>query len=353
MSRHGDQRGAETIPKAGDDGNKPIVAVLIPGEMRRRILTTEAEQRLSRIAHVVSPIRPEVTPEDLGSILNRAEACLTGWGTPPLSDEMLIAHPRLGLVAHTAGSVRRLVSLSAMARGIRVSHAATVIADAVAEQVVLGALLCLRPLHKIDREMKSAGDWMDLRDRYPGRLLGSQTIGIIGAGYVGRVVIRLFKAFGCRVLVADPFLSGDQAETLGAELVDLSTLFGTVDVLSLHAPVLPETRGMVGAEQIRSLRDGGIFINAARAALVDEQALLQELKTGRITAILDVFDQEPLPRDSPFRKLPNVILSPHSAGHSIDTHQRQGDAMVDEIQRFFNQEPLQHEVSPEMFATMA
>ena len=353
MSSHVERTGRDTIREAGDDGDKPIVAVLIPIEMRRRILTPEAEQRLSQFASVVSPIRPKVTTEDLSYILNNAEACLTGWGTPPLSDEILTAHPRLGLVAHTAGSIRRLVSISAMARGIRVSHAATVIADAVAEQVILGALLCLRPLHKIDQEMKLGGDWMNLRDRYPGRLLGSQTIGIIGAGYVGRVVIRLFKAFGCRVLVSDPFLSRDQAETLGVELVDLSALIGTVDILSLHAPVLPETRGMIGAEQIRSLRDGAIFINAARSALVDEQALLRELKTGRITGILDVFDQEPLPPDSPFRELPNLILSPHSAGHTIDTHQRQGDAMVDEIQRFFNREPLQHEVTPEMFATMA
>jgi phosphoglycerate dehydrogenase-like enzyme len=110
---------------------------------------------------------------------------------------------------------------------------------------------------------------------------------------------------------------------------------------------------MIGAAQLARLRDGCLFINTARPSLVDEAALLTALHTGRFTAALDVFDQEPLPADSPFRSLPNVVLSPHAAGHSADSHKRQGATTVDEIRRFLAGEPLRHRVTPAMVATMA
>lgn len=334
-------------------GETPTVAVVIPSAMRRQILTPETEQQLAGFAKVVSPQGETVTADELAAALDGAVACLTGWGTPPLTGDMLRDHPDLRLVAHTAGSIRRLIPEGAMECGLRVSHAAGVIADAVVEQVITGALLCLRPLHKIDQEMKSGGEWMELRERYPGRLLGAQTVGIVGAGYVGRLMIRLFQAFGCKVLVADPFLDDQRASALGVERRDVATLMQEADIVSLHAPVLPETEGMVGATELASLRDNGIFINAARSALVDEAALLDELRSGRIMAVLDVFDDEPLPQGSPFRTLANVVISPHSAGHTIDSHFRQGTAMVAEIQRFLHDESLQYEVTPAMLATMA
>ena len=338
---------------ASPEGTPPTVAVVIPAAMRRQILTPEAERGLARFATVVSPDGDEVTSENLEAALDGAVACLTGWGTPPLTGDMLQDHPELKLVAHTAGSIRRLIPEGAMERGLRVSHAAGVIADAVVEQVITGALLCLRPLHEIDREMKAGGGWMELREQFPGRLLGAQTVGIVGAGYVGRIVIRLFQAFGCRVLVSDPLLDEQRAGELGVERRDVDTLMNEADVVSLHAPLLPETEGMIGAAELASLRDEGVFINAARSALVDKAALLAELRSGRITAVLDVFDEEPLPADSPFRTLPNVVISPHSAGHTVDSHFRQGQAMVEEIRRFLDGEPLQYEVAPAMLATMA
>lgn len=334
-------------------GASPTVAVVIPLPMRRQILTSKAERQLAGFATVVDPTGDQVSAEELNAALDGAVACLTGWGTPPLTSDMLQSHPDLRLVAHTAGSIRRLIPEGAMERGLRVSHAAGVIADAVVEQVITSALLCLRPLHKIDQEMKSGGEWMELRERYPGRLLGAQTVGIVGAGYVGRLMIRLFQAFGCKVLVADPFLDVQQASALGVERRDVATLMQEADIVSLHAPLLPETEGMIGATELASLRDDGIFINAARSALVDEAALLAELRSGRIMAVLDVFDEEPLPLESPFRTLPNVVISPHSAGHTIDSHFRQGTAMVAEIQHFLNGESLQYEVTPAMLAMMA
>src|ERR671932_989153 len=125
------------------------------------------------------------------------------------------------------------------------------------------------------------------------------------------------------------------------------------NVVTIHAPVLPETQRMIGARQLKLLRDGTMFINTARAADVDADVLLSELKTGRFVAALDVFDPEPLPADSPLRTLPNVLLSPHVAGLTRDTYRRQGQAMVDEVQRFVAHEPLQYEIPLALLPMMA
>jgi phosphoglycerate dehydrogenase-like enzyme len=310
-------------------------------------------ERLATFARVRLPSESHIDSNDLPVLVDGAAACITGWGTPLLSEALLAEHDSLRLIAHTAGSIRNLVPLRLVESGLRVSHAAAIIADAVAEFVVSEALLGLRPLHDIDRGMKTGEDWMTLRERHLGRLLGACTVGIIGAGYVGRKVIHLFRAFGSNVLVYDPLLSDASAATLGVSTRTLDELLEESGVVSLHAPVLPETRGMIGAAQLARLCDGALFINTARAALVDEAALLRELQSGRISAALDVFATEPLPLDSPFRALPNVILSPHAAGHTSDTYLRQGAAMVDEVRRLLLGQPLLHEITAQMLPTMA
>jgi phosphoglycerate dehydrogenase-like enzyme len=331
----------------------PVVAVLLPATMRQRVLSADAEAALATVAELRSPNGSGLTADELSELVAGATACVTGWGTPPIPESVLSENPRLGLIAHTAGSIRKLVPLAAVERGLRVCHAAAIIADAVAEFVIAQLLLSVRPLHLIDQDMKRGVDWLQIREQRMGQLLGARTVGVVGAGYVGRVVIRLLTAFGCRILVFDPLLTDAAAAELGVERSSLPDLFAASDLVTLHAPVLPETRGMIDAGLLRQLRDGAVFVNTARAVLVNEAALLKELQSGRISAALDVFDTEPLPLDSPFRTLPNVLLSPHAAGHSTDTYLQQGQAMVDEVRRFLNGDPLRFEVTPAMLATMA
>jgi phosphoglycerate dehydrogenase-like enzyme len=235
--------------------------------------------------------RSVLTDADLPDLLTGAVACLTGWGTPPLTDEMLAQCPSLRLVAHTAGSVHHLVSPALFQRNIRVTHAASALAEAAAEFTVL--------------------------------------------------------------LMYDPYLSPVEAAELGVEITDLDELFARSDIVSLHAPLLPATRGMITSAHLALLRDGGILVNTARAGLVDETALLGELVSGRICAALDVFTMEPLPDDHPFRVLPNVLLSPHIAAMTTETLLKQGEMMVDEIIRFLADEPLLYEIQPQKLAIMA
>jgi phosphoglycerate dehydrogenase-like enzyme len=123
--------------------------------------------------------------------------------------------------------------------------------------------------------------------------------------------------------------------------------------VSIHAPSLPSTRGMIGARQLRLMKDGAALINTARGALVDEAALVEALRENRFTAVLDVYETEPLPDDSPLRSLPNAVLAPHAAGHTHETYLRQGSTAVDATLRFLAGEPLRNEVTKAMLPNMA
>lgn len=332
--------------------NRPGVCVLLTDKTREMVLTPSALERLRAVADVrLAPA--EAADWDLTALLSDCVACLTGWGTPSIPGDVLDKCPDLGLVAHTAGSVRRLVPAERVGRDVRVSQAAAVIAESVAEHVLTQILLCLRELHLHDRGLRDGRGWMDLRTAYPGRLLGAATVGVIGASRTGRAVLGLLRAFGARLLLVDPTVDAAQARALGVELVDQDTLLRTADVVTLHAPLLPSTEGLIGRRELGLLRGGAVLINSARGGLVDADALHAEVTSGRITAALDVFEEEPLPPDSRWRSTPGVLLSPHAAGHTVDSHRRQGDAMVAEVEAFLRAEDLSYEVTAEMAALLA
>lgn len=328
------------------------VAILLPRHIRRRVLSAEVEARLREVAEVREPVGETLDAADLPGLVEGASAVLTGWGTPPLAG-VLGPDRSIGLVAHTAGTIRQLVPEASLREGVKVSHAAGIIASAVAELVVGEVISELRQVRHHDAALRRGDDWRALLDRFPGRLLGRQTVGVIGAGYVGRKVISHLRAFGCEVLVADPYLTAEQAADLGVQRAELNDLFGRCLVVTLHAPVLPSTMRMVTAAHLAALPDGALFVNMARAVLVDDDALLAELQSGRIRAVLDVFEQEPVPADSPYLRLDNVVVSPHIAGRTEDTHLIQGQEMVEEIARYLAGQGLRYEVTPAMWETMA
>lgn len=334
--------------------SRPRAVVLIPQARRAEVLTSTALARLADLAEVVCPDgATDAIAARLPDLLAQADILLTGWGSPPLTPAHLERAPRLRLIAHTAGSIRHLLPPEVFSRGITVCHAAAVIADAVAEMTLLLMLLGCRRVHDLDRALKAGRPWAEVRMGQTPHLLAGRAIGLVGCGYVGRTVVRLLQPFAPTIRVFDPYLAPEQATALGVVLAPLDEVLAQSDIVSLHAAATPETRHLIGARELRLLRDGALFINTARAWLVDQTALLAELRTGRIWAALDVFEPEPLPLDSPFRSLPNVLLTPHVAGHTLETHRRQGEAMVAEIARFLAGEPLQYRIAPEQYVTMA
>jgi phosphoglycerate dehydrogenase-like enzyme len=171
-------------------------------------------------------------------------------------------------------------------------------------------------------------------------------VGIVGASHVGRLVIEMLRPYSLDVVVYDPYLTESDAESLGVDVErDLRRLCASVDVLSLHAPDIPATRGMIGAAELAALPDNAVFINTARPALVDQEALLVELRAGRISAILDVTEPEPIPADHPLLALPNAFVTPHIAGSLGTELRRMSDLAIDEVERFVRGEPLLHPVA--------
>jgi phosphoglycerate dehydrogenase-like enzyme len=163
----------------------------------------------------------------------------------------------------------------------------------------------------------------------------------------------LLKAWDVDVWVSDPYLDDARAAELGVKKVSLDELFANCAIVTVQAPPTDETCRMIGARHFAMLPDNAIFVNTARSHTIDYDALLAELQSGRIQAALDVFDQEPLPSDSPFLKLENVIVTPHVAGASTQARLRQGNAIVEEFERFLAGEPLRYAVSGDMLPTMA
>jgi phosphoglycerate dehydrogenase-like enzyme len=172
-------------------------------------------------------------------------------------------------------------------------------------------------------------------------------------GYVGKRAAALFQAVGADVWAYDPYLSPQQAAELGVTRASLDDVLRACSVISLHLPVTDETHHLLGARELALIQDGAILVNSARAWVVDQDALLKELRTGRFWAALDVFDPEPLPAEHPLRKLENVLLTPHVAGLTQESYQGLMALAVDEVERFFAGQPLRYQVTQEMLRTMA
>ncbi len=333
---------------------KPKILVLPQPELYAELFSDVADAQLHALGDVTrNAEKRNWDSAELASKLGPYDIVVTGWGTPRFTDEVLAAAPTLKLVAHTAGSIKSMLPPPVFEQGIAVTHAAGAIAPAVAELTILLILLSLRQVHKLDAMLKRGEPWNAAKSAVLGRELAGQRVGVVGAGYTGRQVIRLLRALNAEVWVHDPYLDTERAAALGVRQAELDELFAQCPIVTLQAPPTAQTHHMVGAKQLALLQDNAVFINTARSYLVDEAALLAELRKGRFVAALDVFDQEPLPEDSPFRRLDNVVITPHVAGHSAQARRRQGQEMGDEIARFLAGEPLNYPVSVEMLEIMA
>lgn len=290
----------------------------------------------------------QVDNDEALSLLPGADACVTCWKSPRLTKELLDVAPDLKIIAHAAGTVVPYVSDEVWHRDIAVVHAADSIAEEVSHYIVALVVIGRRNLMEVAPQLHE-GKWRDPAPqvyRPPSDVRGT-TVGLIGAGFVGKRVIKLLTQYQIRIVLNDPFIDQATAKTLGVELVDLDELFRVSDVVSVHAPSIPETRHMVNAPRLASMKEGSIFINTSRGPLVDEKALVAELQKKRIWAFLDVTDPEPPASDSILFHCPNLTLSPHVAGSISGSGKYQLLMVLDELARFFKGEPLKYRISRE------
>ncbi|WP_316745942.1 hydroxyacid dehydrogenase [Streptomyces sp. MK7] len=281
---------------------------------------------------------PAVAPR-----LADAEVLVTGWGCPRIDEAALAAAPRLRAVLHAAGSVRSLVGDAAWERGIVVSSAAVANALPVAEYTLAMILLTGKDAFTLRERFRATHAHPSPAETATVGNVGRR-IGIVGASRVGRRLLELLRPYDFEVLLHDPYVSAAEAATLGAQPLPLEDLLRRSDIVSLHAPDIPETHHMLDRTRLGLIRDGGVLINTSRGALIDHRPLTEELVSGRLHAVLDVTDPEPLPADSPLYRLPNVFLTPHIAGSLGNELERLGRIVADELEQLAAGRPLAHEV---------
>lgn len=249
--------------------------------------------------------------------------------------ELLATAPSLQVVGRAGVGLDNIDVDAADARGVVVVAPLGANAVSVAEHTLALALALIRDVVGHDRSVR-AGRW----ERTPGRELAGRTWGVLGFGATGRAVARMAAALGMRVLAYDPYVS----DSSGVELADLPTVLGAADVLSVHLPATPATRGLLDQAALRSMRAGAVLVNVGRGEVVNEDALAAALRDGHLAgAALDVRAAEP-PGPGPLDSAPNVIFTPHVAGITVESQQRILEILADDITAVLDGREAQHAV---------
>ncbi|MET9383538.1 hydroxyacid dehydrogenase [Streptomyces sp. NPDC002928] len=330
------------------------VAIAMQPEVAALALTEALVARLEESAAVQPDVITDFTDPAAGERLANIDVLLTGWGCPLVDRDVLDAAPRLRAIVHAAGSVKHHLTPAVWERGILVSSAVSANAFPVAQYTVSAILLAGK------RAFRLADAYS--RGHYKNKLaddIGNheRVVGVVGASRTGRMVLELLAPHGFQLLVSDPTLDARAAAELlpagQVQLVELDDLLRRSDVVSLHAPALPETHHLLDDRRLALLRDGAVLINTARGQLIDTEALLRHCATGRIDAVLDVTDPEPLPAGHPLLALPNVTVTPHVAGAMGTEIRRLGEFAVAEIERLAADQPLHGRIHEDQLALLA
>jgi len=268
----------------------------------------------------------------------------------------LAALPDLRVVAACRGNAVNIDVEACSAFGVPVLFAPGRNSVAVADLTVAFILALARKLTDaaafLKDESVTAGNMGKMGQAFnqlQGHELWQKTIGLVGMGAVGRMVIKRLQGFGARIIAADPFATPEAAALAGCELVDMDTLLQESDFVSLHAAVTPETTGMIGQEQFNKMKPGAFFVNTARAALVDEDALIVAIQTGHLAgAGIDTFNQEPPGWDHPLVQHPNVLSTPHSAGNTFEVACHQGEDVSNALLQLLDGEKPRACLNPEV-----
>jgi phosphoglycerate dehydrogenase-like enzyme len=331
--------------------SSPALVVAVGSELAAELFTDADAEKLRRAAHRLGGGCVRVDSLADATDLSATRAVVTSWGAAPFDAGLLERMPRLELVAHIGASVKAFVTDELFDRGIHVTQAGLAMARPVAEVSLTFTLSLLHRVTAMNDAMHTPDGWYDPAVGAQHQILDAP-IAVVGASRTRRSYLQLIHALGARPLLVDPTIDAAAAAELGAEKADLDVALRRARIVALHAPTLPETHHLIGARELALMPDGAGIVNTARSWLVDAAALEAELRTGRLSAALDVFDTEPLAASSPLRGLPNVLLTPHRAAGTIEGRLDQGRIVADEVEAFADGRALQHEITRDRLALM-
>ncbi|MBO5790765.1 MAG: hydroxyacid dehydrogenase [Clostridia bacterium] len=305
--------------------------------LRESFIKADTQRLLESLGAVSYCEKDPLYGEELQKAAAGADVLFTGWGQKTIHAADI---PSVKIIAHTGGTVGGIIDCDVFEKGIKVLSGNAYYAESVAEGVIAYMLFALRNMGYYSYEL-SQGRWCE--NRTEGLL--DQRVGIISVGAISRIVLEHLKAYRARVKVFSTRPDPAYAEKMGFTYASLDEIFSTCRVVSLHTARNPETRHMIKAEHFAKLEDGAVFLNTARGEVIDEKALADELKTGRIRAVLDVYQTEPLPADSPFVGLENAILFPHQCGPTYDRRDFVTRGLIDDVVSFFAGREVKNEIS--------
>jgi phosphoglycerate dehydrogenase-like enzyme len=312
------------------------------------------EMERAAIAEMVELVAPPQTAETISEhpeVLREVDVLLSGWGMPVMEATFLAHAPRLQAVFYGSGSVRGFVTEALWERSIRLASAQAGNAVAVADYTLAVILLALKHGWQLAAQTRQQQRFPP-RDDVPG--VYGAVVGIVSLGMIGRLVCERLRPFEVRVNAYDPFASPEESARLAVSLRSLEELFHESMVVSVHAPLLPDTRGLITGAHVAALPMGATLVNTARGAVVRQEELIAVLEhRPDLHAVLDVTWPEPPPPGSALYTLPNVTLTPHIAGALGSERRRLGQMMADDLRRFVAGEPLRYEVTREQVAHMA
>lgn len=312
---------------------------------RPRVLVTESIHPVgvARLAEEAEPIYlPDRPGETVDQHLADADAVIVR--TAKLAEERLRRATRLKVIGKHGVGVDNVDLAAARALGIPILFTPGVNSQAVAEHALALMLMVARQIPTSGRLLRE-GQFDHARQTIVAIDLHGKTLGLVGLGQVGRRLATICRqGLAMRVLAFDPYVTPAQAADLGVELVsELSPLLQAADVVSVHAPLTAETRGIVGRDALARLKPTAILVNCARGGLVDEEALLEALRAGRLAgAGLDVFVEEPTPADHPLFDLENVVTTPHVAGSSQEALRLMSQTIAEDVLRVLRGEQPAH-----------
>lgn len=333
---------AVTVPKA---------LYLLDGEAFEKIYGDEGRAAVAELADVYAPPQTADSVAKDPGVLAEVEVILSGWGAPAMDAAFLEAAPDLRVVLYGAGSIRRVATPALWERGVRITSAYAANAVPVSEYTLAAILFSLkRGWHfafSARREKALPG-----QGQVPGAY--GSTVGLVSLGMVGRLVRERLRPFALNVVAYDPYVTSEEARVLGVDLISLEDLFASSEVVSLHAPWLPETEGMILGSHLASMKRNATLINTSRGAVVREAEMVEVLEERPdLWAVLDVTHPDPPEPDSRLYDLPNVVLTPHIAGSLGGECRRMGRLVVDELRRYVAGEPLEYEITRERAALLA
>jgi len=304
---------------------------------RADLLPEEVIKALEEFAEVEIVVDPaDMSRDQYARLFANKDAVLTTWNTPLIDRQVLEQANELKIISHAGGEVRPFISpeLFRLKPDLVLCNASNVMAKPVAEHTLCVTLACLRSLFHFREWVREDENWWEY-DKSKNVSLLEKKVGIVGMGQIAREFIKLVRPFDVGLWVFSRHLTEQEAAAEGLRKSSLEEIFSTCDVITISAASTPENRHMIDARLLAMIKPGAVLVNNGRGMLIDEQALIRELETGRFYAAIDVTDQEPPAADNKLRHLDNVLLTPHIGGPTPAQRIWMVNEAVDNLKAFF------------------